>query len=168
LVRRRPTLHDAVRYHHRFVVHAPLEAVRAFHARPAAMTAITPSPVVARVQSAPAAMVEGAEMAFTLWLGPLPIRWRARFEEVGDNAFVDRQMSGPFAAWVHRHTFVAVDDDTTEVIDTLHGAYRPHWFWGIVGRSIWWSLPLLFAYRARRTRHLLEQRGPPFTRPTGL
>ncbi|MEZ4584038.1 MAG: hypothetical protein R3A10_20780 [Caldilineaceae bacterium] len=61
------------------------------------MGAITPPPVIVRVHRAPELLGEGDEMDFTMWLGPLPIRWLARIEQVTPVTFVDRQLRGPFA-----------------------------------------------------------------------
>ena len=69
-------------YNHRFEVRAPLAAVRDFHNQSASMGAITPPPVIVKVHQAPAILGEGDKMDFTMWLGPLPIRWVARIEDV--------------------------------------------------------------------------------------
>ena len=95
-------------YHHRFLVKAPQAAVADFHRHSNSMGAITPPPVVVRVHHAPAVLCEGDQMDFTMWLGPLPIHWVARIEQITPVSFVDRQLSGPFGAWEHLHTYVEV------------------------------------------------------------
>jgi ligand-binding SRPBCC domain-containing protein len=144
-----------VKYCHRFEVDASLTAVAEFHAQSASMGVITPPPVVVRVHSAPALLDEGDEMDFTMWLGPLALRWLARIEDVGPTGFTDRQLRGPFQEWVHRHTFVPVDEDTTAVLDQIELKLRRHLVWGSVGLGMWLSLPLLFAYRGWKTRRLI-------------
>lgn len=94
-------------------------------------------------------------MRFTLWLGPFPIHWHAAIEAVSDTGFADRQLSGPFAHWVHRHTFIESGDGLTTVRDEIEYVYRRHLVWGAVGRLFVLGLPVLFAYRAWRTRRLL-------------
>ena len=145
-------------YTHRFQVRAPLAAVTKFHQQTASMGKITPPPIVVRIHEAPAQLGNGDRMAFTMWMGPLPVRWVAQFEDVTESSFVDRQVEGPFAQWVHRHSFVAIDANTTEVHDEvtvqLHESKR---WWQLVGFGMWMGLPVLFAYRAWRTRRLLEQ-----------
>jgi ligand-binding SRPBCC domain-containing protein len=145
-----------VKYKHRFEVDAPLAAVADFHAQSASMGAITPPPVVVRVHRAPARLSDGQKMEFTMWLGPLPVPWLARIEEVSPTGFIDRQLRGPFRCWVHRHTFVPVDETTTAVVDKIELELRSHPWWGLVGLGMWLSLPLLFAYRGWKTRRLIE------------
>jgi ligand-binding SRPBCC domain-containing protein len=144
-------------FNHRFRVAAPLAEVAAFHRRSASMGAITPPPIIVRVQQAPAELAGGDEMSFTLWFGPVPIRWLARIEDVTPNSFSDRQLSGPFAAWVHRHTFIGAGENATDVFDAIAFTPKPGGLVGLVGRVMGLSLPLLFAYRGWKTRRLLER-----------
>ena len=146
-----------MRYAHRFRVRASLAAVAAFHQRATSMAAITPPPAVVQLHQAPAVLSDGDRMAFTLWLGPLPVPWTACIEEVSAAGFVDRQERGPFAAWRHRHSYVAITPTVTEVVDEIEATLRAHAWWGLVGLGMWLTLPLLFAYRAWKTRRLLEQ-----------
>jgi ligand-binding SRPBCC domain-containing protein len=147
-----------MRYRHRFCVHAPLAAVADFHARSASLSAITPPPVVVRVHRAPARLEDGDEMEFTLWLGPLLVRWLARIENVSPAGFTDRQLRGPFQSWAHHHAFLSVEETTTAVVDEIELSVRRHPLWGLVGLGMWLSLPLLFAYRGWKTCRLLESR----------
>lgn len=94
-------------------------------------------------------------MDFTLWLGPVPIRWLARIEDVSPTGFTDRQIRGPFQEWVHRHTFVSLDETATLVVDEIQLALHPHLWRALVGLGMWLSLPLLFAYRSWKTRRLI-------------
>ena len=144
-------------YHHRFTVAAPLAAVREFHERSSSMGAITPPPVIVSIHAAPAVLAEGDRMDFTMWLGPLPIRWLAAIEQVTPISFVDRQLHGPFEKWVHHHTFTPIDEQTTTVIDDVEAQVSRHWFWRLVGMGMWLNLPVLFAFRQWKTKRLLER-----------
>jgi len=146
-----------MKYQHCFRVHAPLERVADFHSRAASMKAITPPPIVVQIQRAAEIQRDGDEIEFTLWLGPLPVHWLARIEQVSSSGFADRQARGPFRAWVHRHSFIVVDAHTTEVMDEVQAELRSHALWGPVGWGLWIGLPLLFAYRACKTKRLLER-----------
>ncbi len=145
-------------FEHVFAVDAPVEAVAAFHHQAGNVAAITPPPIVVRVDSpAPDRMRSGDEMAFTMWLGPLPLRWHVRFDEVSPTGFVDRQLAGPFAFWRHTHRFVAEGARRTRVEDRVEAGLRPEWPWRLIGGAMWLGLPLLFKYRAWRTRRLLAR-----------
>lgn len=77
-------------------------------------------------------------------------------EEMVTASFADRQLRGPFDHWLHRHTFIAIDETTTLVMDEIELKFRRHPLWGLVGLGMWLSLPLLFAYRAWKTRQFLD------------
>lgn len=145
-----------MKFSRRFRVRATVAEVAAFHSASSVLKAITPPFVVMRVHAAPAMMGEGDEMDFTMWLGPLPIRWVARIEQVTDASFVDRQVRGPFGAWVHTHSFVRIDDHTTEVRDDIEATFGGGWFQRVKAALMWFGLPVLFAFRGWKTRRLLE------------
>ncbi len=143
-------------YRHRFWVPASPEEVANFHRHGSNLGAITPPPILLRMGQAPEILTEGDIMSFTLWFGPLPVRWRAKIEDVHPNGFTDRQLAGPFEHWEHRHRFEPVDGGT-EVIDEVHYRPRRHLFWGPFGWGMGLSLPLLFAFRGWKTRRLLNR-----------
>lgn len=140
---------------HEFTVAAAQDAVARFHRRRQSLVEITPPPIIVQIQSGPEVLSSGDEMRFTLWLGPFPIRWRAAIEAMSEAGFADRQLDGPFAHWVHRHTFIASGEGSTTVRDEIEYAYKRHLVWGVVGRLFVFGLPVLFAYRAWRTRRFL-------------
>lgn len=146
-------------YRHAFRVRAPRDEVAAFHTAALSLKAITPPLMPIQLHQAPEHLADGDEMRFTLWLGPLPVRWLARVEQVSPEGFVDRQVDGPFAAWTHRHRFLAVDEANTDVVDEVEARLKAHLLWGAVGLTMWLGLPLLFAYRGWKTRRLLEGDG---------
>jgi ligand-binding SRPBCC domain-containing protein len=145
-----------MRFRHTFQVRTSVSKVAAFHTAAANMKAITPPLIPMRLHRAPVDLSEGDEMSFTMWLGPLPVRWRAEFEDVSASGFVDRQWEGPFQSWQHRHTFLEVGPEITEVVDEVEARLRRHLVWGPAGLVMWLGLPFLFAYRGWKTRRLLE------------
>lgn len=140
-----------------FELCAPLERVRQFHARAASLVALTPPLMPMRLDASPPVLQSGDTMSFHVWLGPLPIRWTARIDQAGPEGFTDRQTDGPFAEWVHRHTFEPVSSEKSRVRDTISASLRPHLIWGPVGLMLWIGLPGLFAYRRWKTRRILER-----------
>ena len=60
---------------------------------------------------------EGAVADFTLWFGPLPLRWTAVHSEVSaQHGFTDTQQRGPLASWRHTHRFEALDGRDAEAL----------------------------------------------------
>ena len=145
-----------MKYQHRFEVNVPLAEVAEFHRQSQSMADITPPPVKVQIHQAPAQLAEGDEMDFTLWLGPLPIRWLAGIENVGPTSFTDRQLRGPFRHWTHRHIFESINPETTAVVDEIELGLRLHPWWGLVGLGMRLTLPFLFAYRGWRTCQVLR------------
>ncbi|MBN1966708.1 MAG: SRPBCC family protein [Anaerolineae bacterium] len=145
-------------FRHTFHVQASVEAVAAFHRRSDSLQLITPPPAIVRVHHAPPELADGDEMDFTLWMGPIPVRWLARIENVTTHGFVDRQINGPFRAWVHTHTFVPLDDGSTEVRDAIEAMPGGGLWNRLLSLGMWLTLPVLFAYRGWRTRQLLTGR----------
>lgn len=146
-----------MKYHHRFRVKAPLSSVAAFHQQQASLASITPPPIRVELHRIPEPFASGGVMDFTLWFGPLPIHWEASIEDVSEAGFTDRQLNGPFSKWIHRHSFVRLDDETTEVVDQVTLQLKPHLLWGAVGLGFMLGLPFLFAFRGWKTRRLLEK-----------
>ena len=134
-------------YRHSFTVNAPLSAVAEFHKDTRALRQLTPPPLIVQFNNVEP-LAEGSVADFTMWAGPLPVRWVAVHSQVTEqNGFVDTQKRGPFRSWQHHHYFQAVDEQTTEVIDEIEAEYG-----NVISRFMWLNLPLLFAYRAWRTR----------------
>jgi ligand-binding SRPBCC domain-containing protein len=146
-----------MKFVHRFRVKAPLQKVAEFHHRSSSMAAITPPPIRVQLHHAPAQVKDGDLMRFTLSLGPIPVRWLARFESVSGNGFIDRQIEGPFQDWIHKHEFTAIEDNLTEITDKVSAKFKANLLWRTVGVLMWLGLPSLFAYRSWKTKRLLER-----------
>lgn len=141
-----------MKYEHSFLVKAPLAAVAGFHRDTRALKELSPPPLSVQFNNVEP-LAEGSVADFTMRFGPVAIRWVAVHSEVTEqNGFVDTQKEGPFKRWRHRHSFRAVDEETTEVIDTVEAEYG-----NALSRFMWLNLPLLFAYRARQTKKALEK-----------
>ncbi len=145
-------------FHHQFKVQAPIGRVADFHRSTLALKQLTPPPLFVKFNQIEP-LGENSQSDFTMWLGLIPIRWVAVHTGVHPtNGFTDTQVEGPFQTWVHRHTFKQISDNTTEIIDEIEGQPSNHFFWGIVSRFMWLTLPILFFYRARQTRVAVEGR----------
>jgi ligand-binding SRPBCC domain-containing protein len=93
------------------------------------------------------------ELEFTLWLGPLPVRWTAAHEPgPTEHSFIDRMVKGPLASWVHEHR-LDPDPKGVRLSDRIMYTYHP----GVAGwpARLLFSRPglkFLFWYRHWRTR----------------
>lgn len=138
-------------------VAASVDAVGAYHALPNTIRRLTP-PVIPMSIHRMDSLAEGSISDFTLWFGPLPVRWRALHIDVDPKSgFTDVQTSGPFKYWNHQHRY---DPDPqggsmiVEHIDYQHaGGLR-----GLITRVLF-SRPmlyLLFTYRSFIFRRALN------------
>lgn len=89
------------------VLSAPLDRVFAFFADAGNLEAITPDFLRFRIVTAlPIPMHEGTLIRYRLALHGVPMEWVSRIDEWRPGrSFVDRQLRGPYALWVHRHAF---------------------------------------------------------------
>lgn len=61
----------------------------------------------------PIAMKKGALIDYTIGLHGISMRWRTRISTWDEpTVFVDEQLTGPYAQWIHRHSFTDVPGGT--------------------------------------------------------
>lgn len=97
----------------RFQVHAPLEAVSLFHKDTRVLKRLTPPPVLVQIHRVEP-LAEGSRSEFTLWFGPLPLRWLAVHSHVNPRSgFTDTQARGPLKHWQHQHCWEAISPNVT-------------------------------------------------------
>lgn len=137
---------------------APPSAVYAFHERPEALLAITPPWEEVEVVGEVPPIRVGNRVTLRTRIGPFPATWVAEYDEVEPGRlFADRQVSGPFAAWHHRHHFLDDGRGGTLLRDEVD--YTPPL--GALGRLLggWFirrKLEKMFDYRHEATRRLVE------------
>lgn len=147
-----------LRFRHSFRVNAPLEEVVAFHRDTSILKAITPLPIIVQFKRVEG-VGEGTTADFNLWFGPIPVHWVARHHDVDPtNGFWDTQVEGPFTKWVHQHRFIETGKGKVQVIDDIQAQFGSGLFSGLVSRFMWWTLPILFAYRGWQTKRLIERK----------
>lgn len=141
-----------------FLVNAPVDAVREFHHDTSALKILTPPPTIVQLKEIEP-LGEGSVSRFTLWVGPLPLHWKAVHRDVGKYGFTDVQTEGPALKWEHTHRFVPVSDESTRVEEHIEFAHRSG-FWGIVTRILFSrpSLLMMFTYRKLITQRSLHRR----------
>lgn len=91
-------------------------------------------------------------------LGPVPLRWVAEHTEYDPpHLFADRQVSGPFAKWRHRHEFLDDGRGGTILRDLVD--YEPPLGWlgrRFGGAFIKSKLRKMFDYRHEATCRIVE------------
>ena len=139
------------------IIKSTVAEIKRFHEAPRALAALTPPPIVMRVRRDDRRSITEGEIDFTLWFGPLPIRWIAR-HEAGPcpDSFADLQVKGPLAYWRHEHIFREVPGGV-ELADRITLAHR-RGLTGLLTRLAFDGFPLrlLFTYRHWRTRRALR------------
>jgi ligand-binding SRPBCC domain-containing protein len=140
-----------------FAVRASLAAVADFHHDTHALKRLTPPPLFVQLHRVEP-LAEGSVADFTLWFGPLPVRWVAVHSNVdARRGFTDTQQAGPMKAWKHTHQFESVSADLTRVSEHIEYAHYSGWR-GLFSRLLFnpLALRLLFFYRGLVTRFTLE------------
>ena len=141
-----------------FFVKAPLNRVAQFHHDTRALKRLTPPPIIAQIHSVEP-LAENSVADFTLWFGPLPVRWVAVHTAVDMlHGFTDVQRRGPLKRWAHTHTFIPINDKLTRVREHIEFEHHPG-IRGLLSRLLFPKpgLFILFTYRKWVTRRLLEE-----------
>ncbi len=96
------------------VVASGIEETFAFFSNAANLDAITPPSLDFTILTPlPIVMREGALIEYRLRLMGMPIHWLTRIDEWDPGrSFTDTQLRGPYALWVHRHSFAPHRDGT--------------------------------------------------------
>ncbi len=137
---------------------APPERVFDFHESPGALGRLTPPWERVVVESGGGSIRPGGRMTLTTTFGPLRLRWVAEHTEYDPpRLFADRQLSGPFASWYHRHRMIDDGHGGTLLRDEVDYALP----FGAIGRWIGAGyirrkLARMFDYRHEVTRRMIE------------
>ncbi len=154
------------------------EQAFAYHERPGALGRLIPPWQTVTVESSDGSLLPGSHVTLKTRIGPIKVRWIAEHTEYAPpHLFVDKQLSGPFAKWLHRHHFLtaanadaaegvtvpaSIDTDADEgsncvLRDDIEYAlpWRPFGqiFGGWMARK---EVETMFAYRHRVTRDDLQ------------
>jgi ligand-binding SRPBCC domain-containing protein len=143
-------------------IDAPPSAVFAFHERPGALRRLTPPWERVDVVEGGDSIQRGSRVVLRFRFGPLSMRWVAVHTEYEPpHLFADRQESGPFARWYHRHRFLDDGRGGTLLRDEVDFELPL----GRVGRALGGAfvkkrLARMFDYRHDATRRAVEPGGP--------
>lgn len=139
-------------------INAPPAIVFAFHETPDALRQLIPPWENMRVAESAGTLRPGSRVVLRGRLGPFPIRWVAIHTEYDPpHLFADRQESGPFASWYHRHHMLDDGHGGTILRDEVEWeaplGLLGQWFGGWQIRR---KLDRMFTYRHDVTRRLVE------------
>jgi ligand-binding SRPBCC domain-containing protein len=137
---------------------APPTTVFAFYESPGALLRLTPPWENVELEEGGDSIKTGSRVVLKTRLGLVPLRWVAEHTayEPG-RMFADRQVSGPFASWSHRHLFL--DDGAGGTLLRDEVEYEPPLGWlgrHFGGRFLEQKLAKLFDYRHETTRRIVE------------
>lgn len=107
---------------------------------------ITPSPIDLKV---------GALIDYKLQLFGIPFKWRTRIAAWEPGVmFVDEQLKGPYAQWIHTHTFHDLQD-ATQVTDAVRYRLPLFPFGEVALPVVKLQLRRIFGYRTAQITKLL-------------
>ena len=99
---------------------ASAEEVFAWHERPGALERLMPPWEAAEVRQRIGGISDGARTVLSVPVGPFRLRWVARHRNtIAGRQFVDEQVSGPFAHWIHAHKMVPVSGHSSSLHDRI-------------------------------------------------
>jgi hypothetical protein len=139
-------------------INAPPDVLFRFHESPGALQHLIPPWEKMKLVESAGSLQVGSKVVLRGSLGIIPIQWVAvHMEYDPPHLFADRQESGPFAYWYHRHRFIDDGSGGTVLSDEVEYAVPLGWIglW-LGGWLVRRKLEAMFAYRHERTRSLIE------------
>lgn len=157
-LRRRSSMGGRQQYVKESPIQALPEVVFRFHESPTALEELIPPWEAMKVVQSAGSLRPGSQVVLQGSVLGIPVKWRAVHTEYDPpHLFADRQESGPFAYWHHRHRFLDDGHGGTllrdEVEYTVPLGMVGQWCGGWLVKR---KLEAMFAYRHDKTRRLIE------------
>jgi ligand-binding SRPBCC domain-containing protein len=140
----------------RTIVPLPVDDVFGFFCEAGNLGRITPPELGFEIVTPPPIeMAAGTIIDYRLSLFGLRFPWRTEITAwEPPHAFEDTQVRGPYAQWIHRHTFAPTDGGTVMEDEVRYRLPVP--LLGVAGYPVVrLQLARIFGYRQRRIRELL-------------
>jgi len=135
-------------FSYKFQVQASLKEVSDFHHDASVLRKLSPPPIFVQMHEVEP-LGENSVADFTLWLGPLPIRWVAVHTNVGPGGFTDTQKKGWMKSWRHTHKFTQIENNLTQIHDHIEYFHQDN-FKGLITRLLFSRPALWFLFTYRR------------------
>jgi ligand-binding SRPBCC domain-containing protein len=136
------------------VLEAPVETVFAFHERDDALRLLSPRFPPLRLIRKTGGIETGSKVE--LKIGPFP--WTALHTAYEKNRlFVDEQVQGPFAKWIHRHEFESLGRATRLTDRVEYRLPGGEWINRLLGWAVQLGLQQMFRHRHGITKLYCEK-----------
>jgi uncharacterized protein (TIGR01777 family) len=149
----------------RSLLDTPIQDLFRWHQRPQAFQRLAPPWDNIRIVEKRGGIQNGDRVVLEIKQGPFWRRWVAIHRDyIEGKQFIDEQVEGPFAKWVHTHQFEPETDKTSWLQD--HVEYEPPFgFLGrfVAGGYIARKVARIFQFRHGRTSNDLK-RGNPYSK----
>jgi ligand-binding SRPBCC domain-containing protein len=137
----------------------PVAHVFSFFAVPENLQRITPASLGFVVLTpSPIEMKPGTLIEYTIKVLGVPLRWKTLIASYDPpHSFVDEQLRGPYASWIHTHHFEATEGGTMMVDDVRYALPL-----GLLGEIVHWifvrrMVNEIFDYRMAVIPELVEE-----------